>query len=147
MSEKFEYKFKTFDSFKIGDSMSFTKLFTAEDVIAFSELTGDLNPIHMDEEFAKTTFFGTRLAQGAFVNAVCGTILAPFCGTASINMGQEWGCPAPTRVGDSVTYEITVKEMIEEKHDLILDLKGTRQDGVVVFAGTNRVKIMDKKKK
>jgi len=85
--------------------------------------------------------------QGAFVDAVCGTIIAPFCGTACINMGQEWGCPAPTRVGDSVTYEVAVAEMVEEKHDLILSLKGTRQDGTVVFSGTNRVKIMDKKKK
>ena len=124
MAEKYEYVFKPFSSFKVGDSVSFTNEFSAEDVRQFSELTGDLNPIHLDEEFAKTTF----------------------CGTASINMGQEWGCPAPTRVGDSVTYEVTVKEMVEEKHDLILELKGTRQDGTVVFTGTNRVKIMDKKK-
>ena len=146
MAEKYEYVFKPFSSFKVGDSVSFTNEFSAEDVRQFSELTGDLNPIHLDEEFAKTTFFGTRLVQGAFVDAVCGTIIAPFCGTARINMGQDWGCPAPTRVGDSVTYEVTVKEMVEEKHDLILELKGTRQDGTVVFTGTNRVKIMDKKK-
>lgn len=141
-----EYKFKSFDSFQLGDKVTFEKTFTEEEVKEFSLLTGDMNPIHLDEEFAKTTFFGTRLVQGAFVNAVIGGAIAPFCGTASINMGQEWGCPAPTRIGDTVTYEIAIKELVEAKHDMILDLTGTRQDGTVVFKGSNRVKIMDKKK-
>ncbi len=141
-----KYEFKPFSSFKVGDKVSFEKNFTAKEVEEFSMLTGDMNPIHLDEEFAKKSFFGARLVQGAFVNAVIGGAIAPFCGTASINMGQEWGCPAPTRVGDTVTYEITVKETVEAKHDLMLELKGTRQDGTVVFQGTNRVKIMDKKK-
>ena len=53
MAEKYEYVFKPFSSFKVGDSVSFTNEFSAEDVRQFSELTGDLNPIHLDEEFAK----------------------------------------------------------------------------------------------
>ena len=69
------------------------------------------------------------------------------CGSASINMGQSFTFPAPARLGDTLTATIEVMEKVEEKHDLILKLTVTRQDGVVVLDGTNTVKIMDKKKK
>lgn len=131
----------------VGDTASQSKTITEADVVLFSGLTGDFNPIHLDAEYAKKSFFGTRLVQGMFVASLIGAVAAPLCGSASINMGQSFTFPAPARLGDTLTATIEVMEKVEEKHDLILKLTVTRQDGVVVLDGTNTVKIMDKKKK
>ncbi len=140
-------EFKSFDSFKIGDKASQSKTITETDVVLFSGITGDFNPIHLDSEYAKTTMFGQRLVQGALVASFVGAVAAPFCGSESINMGVTYSCPAPTRIGDTITASVELIEKIEEKHDLILKLSVTRQDGVEVLTGTNKVRIMDKKKK
>ena len=131
-------EFKPFDSFHVGDTASQSKTITEADVVLFSGLTGDFNPIHLDAEYAKKSFFGTRLVQGMFVASLIGAVAAPLCG---------FTFPAPARLGDTLTATIEVMEKVEEKHDLILKLTVTRQDGVVVLDGTNTVKIMDKKKK
>lgn len=139
-------EFKAFDSFQVGDKASQSKTITETDVVLFSGITGDFNPIHLDAEYAKTTMFGTRLVQGMLVASLIGAVAAPLCGSASINMGQTFSCPAPARIGDTLTATVEVVEKIESKHDLILKLSVTRQDGVEVLTGTNTVKIMDKKK-
>ncbi|MCI5563044.1 MAG: MaoC family dehydratase [Intestinimonas massiliensis] len=139
-------EFKPFSSFQIGDKASQSKTVTEADVVLFAGLTGDFNPIHLDAEYAKTTFFKTRLVQGMFVASLVGAVAAPFCGSASINMGQTFTFPAPARIGDTLTATIELIEKVEERHDLILKLTVMRQDGVVVLDGRNTVKIMDKKK-
>ncbi len=141
-----EYKVKPYDSFHVGDSMTRSVTFSEEDVRKFSELTGDSNSLHLDEEFAKTTFFGTRLVQGFFVNSACGAALSALCGMGAVNMGQNWTCPAPTYLGDTVTYVVTVVEKNDDRHEMVIDTKGTKQNGVVVFTGDIRIRIMDKKK-
>ena len=139
--------YKTFDDFQIGDKASQSKTITEADVVLFAGITGDFNPLHLDAEYAKTTHFGCRLVHGMLVASLVGAIGAPFCGSASVNMGQSFVFPAPTRIGDTLTASVEVIEKVEEKHDLILKLTVTRQDGVVVLDGTNKVRIMDKKKK
>lgn len=140
------FEFKRFETFQIGDKASQSKTITETDVVLFSGITGDFNPIHLDAEYAKTTVFGTRLVQGMLVASLVGAAGAPFCGSASINMGQTFSFPAPARIGDTLTATVEVVDKIEEKHDLILKISVTRQDGVEVLTGTNTVRIMDKKK-
>ena len=139
-------EFKSFDSFQIGDKASQSKTITEADVVLFSGLTGDFNPIHLDAEYAKKSFFGTRLVQGMFVASFIGAVAAPLCGSASINMGQSFTFPAPARIHATLTAPREVLEKREEKHELVLKLTVTRQDGVTVLDGTNVVRIMDKKK-
>ena len=138
----------SFDSLEKGTEIAARQIpVTRADLVAYAGASGDFNPIHLDAEYAKKSFFGTRLVQGMFVASLIGAVAAPLCGSASINMGQSFTFPAPARLGDTLTATIEVMEKVEEKHDLILKLTVTRQDGVVVLDGTNTVKIMDKKKK
>ena len=65
-------EFKPFDSFHVGDTASQSKTITEADVVLFSGLTGDFNPIHLDAEYAKKSFFGTRRVQGMFVASLIG---------------------------------------------------------------------------
>ena len=102
-------EFNPFDSFHVGDTASQSKTITEADVVLFSGLTGDFNPIHLDAEYAKKSFFGTRLVQGMFVASLIGAVAAPLCGSASINMGQSFTFPAPARLGDTLTATIEVE--------------------------------------
>lgn len=141
-----EISFKAFSDIQVGDQSIRSKTITETDVVLFSGLTGDFNPIHLNEEYAKATRFGTRLVQGMLVASLVGAAAAPLCGNASVNMGQSFTLPAPARIGDTLTAVVEVVEKREETHELLLSLTVTRQDGMAVLKGTNTVRIMDRKK-
>ena len=141
-----ELSYKSFLDFRIGDRNIQSKTITETDVVLFSGLTGDFNPIHLDEEYAKTTHFGTRLVQGMLVASLVGAAAAPLCGNACINMGQSFTLPAPARIGDTLTAVVEIAEKHPESHELLLSLTVTRQYGKTVLKGTNTVRIMDRKK-
>ena len=121
--------------FKIGDKASMTKLVTERDVTLFAEVTGDQNPAHTDEAWAKNTKFGTRIAHGMFsaslVSAVLGMRLP---GPGTIYMGQKLEFTAPVRFNDTITAEVEVVEIIENKR-LRLRTTVVNQEGKAVLAG------------
>lgn len=121
--------------FKIGDKASMTKLVTERDVTLFAEVTGDQNPAHTDEAWAKNTKFGTRIAHGMFsaslVSAVLGMRLP---GPGTIYMGQKLEFTAPVRFNDTITAEVEVVEVIENKR-LRLRTTVVNQEGKVVLGG------------
>jgi 3-hydroxybutyryl-CoA dehydratase len=112
---------KTFDQLKVGDSDRFSKTITDADVYLFAGVTGDLNPAHIDETYAKGTFFKTRIAHGmlsaGFVSAVIGMRLP---GPGSVYMRQTLDFLAPVRIGDTVTATVEVVEKMEEKNGCAL---------------------------
>ena len=105
-----------------GMSASMAKTVTEADIVLFAGISTDTNAVHLNEEFAKTTMFGGRIAHGmlsaGFISAVLGTRLP---GPGSIYMGQTLKFKAPVRPGDTVTATVTVKEVIVEKKRVILD--------------------------
>lgn len=105
-----------------GMSASTAKTVTEADIVLFAGITMDTNAVHMNEEFAKTTMFGGRIAHGmlsvGFISAVLGTRLP---GPGSIYLGQTLKFKAPVRPGDTVTATVTVKEVFVEKKRVILD--------------------------
>ncbi len=121
--------------FKVGDKASMSKTVSESDVYLFAGITGDLNPAHVNEAWAKTTRFGGRIAHGmltaGFISAVLGMKLP---GTGTIYMGQQLKFTAPVRIGDTITAEVEVIEIIENKR-LRLKTTATNQDGVVVTEG------------
>lgn len=129
-------KGKTIKELKVGDSASFTKTVTETDVYTFAGVSGDFNPAHINEEYAKTTPFEGRIAHGmlsaAFISTVLGTQLP---GPGTIYLGQELKFTKPVRFNDTVTITCTVSEIIEEKNRVILDTTGTNQNGDVVVKG------------
>lgn len=126
----------TIDEVEIGQSASFTKTVTEADVYNYAGVSGDFNPAHINEEYAKETFFKTRIAHGmisaGFISAVLGTKLP---GPGTIYLGQDLKFTKPVRFGDTITATCTVEGIIKEKNRLILTTVCTNQDGEVVIDG------------
>ena len=120
----------------LGQSASLTKTITDEDVVAFARVSLDDNPIHLDEDFAKTTRFGRRIAHGmiaaSLVSAAIGTKLP---GQGTVYLSQSLAFKAPVFLGDTVTSTVTVKHLREDKPVVTLETVVTRDDGTVVLVG------------
>lgn len=105
-----------FEDIKIGMSASFAKTVTEGDISAFAGLSGDFNPVHINEEFAKTTMFKGRIAHGmlsvAFISTVLGMKLP---GPGCIYVSQTLKFKAPVRIGDTVSAHAEVIATLAEK--------------------------------
>ena len=124
------------NTFKIGDSASFTKTVTESDVILFAGITGDFNSAHMDAEYAKTTMFGQRIAHGmlsaGFISNVLGNqIPGPGC----IYVSQEIKFTKPVFIGDTVTATVTITELDMERNRMKLETIVANQNGDPVIKG------------
>ena len=126
----------TMDELKIGQSASYTKTITESDVKLFAELSGDSNPVHLDDDFAKNTIFKGRIAHGMLCGSLISTVLGMYLpGPGSIYLKQELKFMAPVYFGDTLTATCSVKEKVVEKNRVILDCKVTNQNDVVVISG------------
>ena len=135
-----EIKGLTIDQLEVGQKASFTKTVTEADVYNYAGVSGDFNPAHMNEEYAKNTAFKTRIAHGmlsaGFISAVLGTKLP---GPGTIYLNQDLRFTKPVHFGDTITATITVEELIKEKNRALLKTVCTNQDGDVVVEGTAKV--------
>jgi 3-hydroxybutyryl-CoA dehydratase len=122
--------------FVVGDSASFTKRIGDDDVVRFAELSGDTNPVHLDDTYAERTRFGQRIAHGVLalglVSAVLGTQLP---GPGAIYLSQTIKFSRPVYVGDEITAKVTIKEVRQDKPILTLDTVCTNGRGERVLAG------------
>lgn len=129
-----------FEDLAEGMSASFTKTVTEADVVLFAGVTGDLNPVHVDETAARESRFGGRIAHGmlsaAFISTVLGTRLP---GPGTIYMGQTLRFTAPVRIGDTVTAEVTVRELDRERRRARLETVCRNQNGETVIEGEAQV--------
>jgi 3-hydroxybutyryl-CoA dehydratase len=132
-----QYKFGlTYDELEIGMKASFTKTVSETDVYLFSAISGDFNPMHVDEEFAKNTPFGKRIAHGAVPQALIGNVLGmklPGLGTILVEASTRF--KAPTYFGDTITASAEIIEKLEEKRRVRLKLLWTNQNGQTVATG------------
>ena len=100
------------EDLQIGMEASLTKKVQEKDVLSFSEISGDKNPVHLDEAFAKTTRFKERIAHGllsaSFISAVFGMKMP---GPGSIYLSQTLQFKAPVKIGDTVTAKVKVKNI------------------------------------
>lgn len=128
---------------KIGDSFSRSRKVTDELVRAFAEVAGDFNPIHLDEDFAKTTRFGRRIAHGmlsgAFISGVLGSEIAD---RKIIYLSQTLKFTAPVYIGDTVTTTSTVKAIREDKGIVTMETVCTNQNGDTVVTGEAAVMVL-----
>jgi 3-hydroxybutyryl-CoA dehydratase len=133
-------KERKFEDIKIGEKASLRKMFTESDVKAFAEITGDFNPIHIDEEFARNSIFKERVVHGiltvGLISNVLGNVLP---GPNTIYLSQEVRFLAPVKLGETVTAECEVIEKKSEKKIITLKTIVRNQDGVVVIDGIARV--------
>ncbi len=127
---------KTIDELKIGDTAEFSKTVSESDIYQFAGITGDFNPAHINEAYAKKTFFKTRIAHGilsaGFISTVIGTKLP---GTGSIYIKQTLNFLAPVRIGDTITACAEVIEIIAKKKRVRLRTTCINQEGTQVLDG------------
>ncbi|HEX5767242.1 MAG TPA: bifunctional enoyl-CoA hydratase/phosphate acetyltransferase [Burkholderiales bacterium] len=127
---------RTFDEIKVGERASIERTLSASDIQLFAAMSGDINPQHIDAEFAASTRFQGVIAHGmwgaALISAVLGTRLP---GPGTIYAGQTLKFHAPVRVGDTLTISVVVTERDEAKHRLVLDCNCTNQEGKTVISG------------
>lgn len=115
-----------------GMSAAFGKTVTEADIVMFAGVTGDMNPVHLDQDYAANTLFKGRVAHGmlsaGFISAVLGTKLP---GPGCIYLSQNLKFKAPVRIGDTVRTRATVKDVIREKNRVVLETVCTVGDTVV----------------
>jgi 3-hydroxybutyryl-CoA dehydratase len=106
-----------FEDLSVGQKASFGKTITEADIVLFAAVTGDTNPMHLNEEYAKNSFFGERIAHGmlaaGLITKVMGTQLP---GPGTIYMSQSLRFRAPVRIGETVTATVEITALNAEKH-------------------------------
>ena len=121
---------------EVGASASRSQTFTEADVRAFSQLTQDENPIHLDEAYAAETRFGARLVHGMLTaSLISATIANDLPGEGTIYMSQSLQFKAPVFIGDTITATVEVTQYREARHIATLQTTCINQDGAVVIEG------------
>lgn len=111
-----------FDELSVGQSAEMTHVVGENDLVAFAQVSGDTNPVHLDEAYAATTPFGGRIAHGmlsaAYISAVLGTRLP---GPGAIYLSQQMRFRRPVRIGDEVTARVTITALEEKRGQVTLE--------------------------
>lgn len=126
----------TINNLVVGQKSSYSKTITETDVYLFAGISGDINPAHLNEEYAKNTLFKSRIAHGmltaALISAVLGVQLP---GPGTIYISQTLNFLAPVYFGNTITATVEVKEILLEKNRVVLETYCINQDGVKVTSG------------
>ncbi|HRX14015.1 MAG TPA: MaoC family dehydratase [Eubacteriales bacterium] len=130
-----------FSELKVGQKASLVKTFTDEDVRTFAKISLDTNPLHLSDEYAKTTIFGQRIVHGMLTSSLISAVIAnKLPGEGTIYLGQELRFLAPVLLNDTITAEVEVAELREDKKIAKLNTVCTNQDGKQVITGVATVK-------
>ncbi|HEY0457736.1 MAG TPA: MaoC family dehydratase [Pyrinomonadaceae bacterium] len=128
---------------KVGDTFTIEKEVTDELVRKFADVSGDYNPIHLDEEFAATTRFGKRIAHGmlgaSFISAVLGYKLNV---SKIVYLSQSLKFTAPVFIGDTVTAKAVVKDIREDKPIVTIETTCENQNGETVITGEGKIMVL-----
>jgi 3-hydroxybutyryl-CoA dehydratase len=127
---------KTIQELRVGETAALGKTITETDIYLYAGITGDFNPAHINEEYAKNTFFKTRIAHGmlaaGLISALLGTKLP---GPGTIYLQQSLNFLAPVRIGDTITARVEIIEMITEKNRVRFKTECVNQDGTAILDG------------
>jgi 3-hydroxybutyryl-CoA dehydratase len=109
-------------SFTVGEEATFTKTITEEDLQTFGRLSGDTNPIHFDENYAKQTRFGGRIVHGMLVGSLISTVLGTMLpGPGCVYLSQQLSFRAPARMGEWLTARVRVTDWDVTRGRMVLD--------------------------
>jgi 3-hydroxybutyryl-CoA dehydratase len=121
------------EDLSVGMSATYSKQLTERDVLLFADASGDRNPVHLDDHYARTTRFGGRIVHGmltaSVISAALGTRLP---GPGSIYLSQDLKFLRPVRLGDTVFVTITVSDVIREKRRVVLSTVCKVNDEIVI---------------
>ena len=135
-SEKVQRKPLTSKRLSVGQTYKTTFAITAELIESFARVTGDYNPIHLDEDYARQTTFKKRVAQGMLgAGLLSGVLGCQFPGTGTIYLSQTLKFLKPIFIGDEITLRLEVLEIIKAKNRVRLETVFTNQNGEAVITG------------
>ncbi len=127
---------KTLTELKVGEQAQFAKTVSESDIYLYAGVTGDFNPAHTNEEYAKKTFFKTRIAHGMMTAGFISTVMANHLpGPGTIYISQTVHFLAPVRIGDTVTAVAEVAELDPAKNRVRMKTYCLNQDGTKVLEG------------
>ncbi|MCP1289108.1 MULTISPECIES: MaoC family dehydratase [Chromobacterium] len=133
-----------FEDLGLGDFAEFSKTITEADVLMFAAVSGDNNPVHINQEYAEQTPFETRIAHGMLTASLISTVVGTqLPGHGTIYLSQSTRFKAPVRIGDTVTARATVIELNPDKHFVKLATQCSVR-GKVVLEGESLVKAPSK---
>ncbi|XKH61331.1 bifunctional enoyl-CoA hydratase/phosphate acetyltransferase [Halomonas sediminis] len=127
---------RTFDEIQVGDQAHLEKRLTMEDIKLFAVMSGDINPSHVDDEFAKSSTFHEVIAHGMWGGALISTVLGTqLPGPGTVYVGQTLAFKAPVNLGDVLKVSVKAVEKKDEKHHIRFDCRCENQKGKVVIEG------------
>lgn len=127
----------TFDEISVGDSEQLTRTLKVEDIQLFAAMSGDVNPTHVDPEYANSTQFHGIIAHGMWGGALISTVLGTaYPGPGTVYLSQSLRFLRPVRVGDTLAVRVTVVEKDDRNHHVELDCLCTDQHGNAVITGS-----------
>ncbi|MAT50755.1 MAG: enoyl-CoA hydratase [Porticoccaceae bacterium] len=131
---------RTFDEIKVGDSATLEKELTYRDIKLFAIMSGDVNPAHVDEEYARDSRFQEVIAHGMWGGSLISTVLGTeLPGPGTIYISQSLKFMRPIGVGDHVTVKVTVREKIDEQKRLVLDCEVVKDHTDTAIRGVAEV--------
>lgn len=130
-------KIATIDDFEVGQHVTLKKTFTGDDVRRFIDITGDTNPLHVDEEFARSTRFETPVLHGMLTASIFSTMVGVLLpGTGAIYRSQTLRFLLPVHIGETVTAHFVVRSIDRAKHRLEIESWIENERGQRVLEGT-----------
>jgi phosphotransacetylase/acyl dehydratase len=131
---------RTFDEIQLGETASLVRTLSKEDIDLFAVMSGDVNPAHVDEEYARSDLFHKIIAHGMWGASLISTLLGTkLPGPGSIYLDQTLSFRQPVSIGDTVTVTVMVTAKEAEQHRVIFDCVCTNQRGEVVMSGSAKV--------
>jgi 3-hydroxybutyryl-CoA dehydratase len=130
----------TINELSVGFSKTYSKTLTQKDIILFAACSGDVNPVHLDKDYAATTPFGEPIAHGMWTGALISAAIATqLPGPGSVYRSQSLSFKNPVKVGDTVTIKLTVSEIKERIKLVVLDCEAHNQEGKLIAKGVAEV--------
>ena len=131
---------RTFDEIQVGDCATLVRTLRPEDIQLFAIMSGDVNPAHVDPEYAKSSMFREVIAHGMWGGALISTVLGTqFPGPGTIYIDQTLHFSRPVGLGDTITVTLTATRKFDHNHHILFDCVCTNQDGQTVIRGTAAV--------
>src|ERR1700676_374562 len=138
--------FADFDKIQPGDEAHFEKTISAADVDSFAIISGDSNPLHMDEDFARRTNLGRRVVHGMLLASYVSTLVGTHCpGSGALWSQQSFRWQAPVFIGDRIHLKLLVKHKSAGSRSLAIAIKGFNQHGEVFMDGEGVVSVLEER--